>query len=83
MANLFGENARHYRVVIVGAGVAGCTAAKRLIDNGIDDIQILEASERIGGRVHTVSTGGSYHMNENSHSRIVCGVVQVISMYTK
>jgi monoamine oxidase len=38
-------------VVIVGAGLAGITAALNLVEQGID-VVVLEARNRIGGRVH-------------------------------
>jgi len=41
------------RVVVVGAGVAGLAAARRLRARG-KEVVILEARSRIGGRVHTV-----------------------------
>jgi monoamine oxidase len=41
------------RVVVVGAGLAGLTAALDLVDNGWD-VVVLEARDRVGGRVHTV-----------------------------
>jgi monoamine oxidase len=40
-------------VVIVGAGVAGLAAAKRLTEAGLS-IAVLEARDRIGGRIHTI-----------------------------
>lgn len=42
------------QVVVVGAGLAGLAAAQRLRESGIEDVVILEAQERIGGRVHTI-----------------------------
>lgn len=42
-------------VAIVGAGVAGIAAASRLMENGIHDITILEAENRIGGRIFTTN----------------------------
>lgn len=43
-----------HKVVIIGAGVSGCAAAKDLIKAGIEDLIILEATDRIGGRVRTL-----------------------------
>lgn len=40
-------------VVIIGAGVAGLAAANRLRAKGVD-VVVLEARDRIGGRVHTI-----------------------------
>jgi monoamine oxidase len=44
------------RVVVVGAGFAGLGAARTLHDLGVS-VMVLEARDRIGGRVHTVSLG--------------------------
>jgi monoamine oxidase len=41
------------RVVVVGAGLAGLTAAIDLVDGGWD-VVVLEARDRVGGRVHTI-----------------------------
>ena len=46
------------RVVIVGAGIAGLAAASRLTAAGIDCI-VLEARDRIGGRLHTIDLAGT------------------------
>jgi monoamine oxidase len=40
-------------VVIVGAGAAGLAAARRLREHGVR-VVILEARDRLGGRIHTV-----------------------------
>ena len=46
-----------FKTIIIGAGIAGCTAARTLIENGVNDVIILEATDRIGGRVKTVTHG--------------------------
>ncbi|XP_014289962.1 peroxisomal N(1)-acetyl-spermine/spermidine oxidase [Halyomorpha halys] len=42
------------RVIIIGAGLAGLSAANRLLQCGIDNFIILEALDRPGGRIHSV-----------------------------
>jgi polyamine oxidase len=46
------------RVVVVGAGIAGLTAANALAHGGVECV-VVEARDRIGGRLHTVDLGGS------------------------
>uniref|UniRef100_A0A673MGL3 Amine oxidase domain-containing protein n=1 Tax=Sinocyclocheilus rhinocerous TaxID=307959 RepID=A0A673MGL3_9TELE len=41
------------KVVIVGSGFAGLAAAATLVKAGFENVLVLEAMERIGGRVHT------------------------------
>ena len=40
-------------VVVIGAGVAGLTAARELVRQGLS-VTVVEARDRTGGRVHTV-----------------------------
>ncbi|XP_033756400.1 spermine oxidase-like [Pecten maximus] len=47
----------HHKVLVLGAGIAGVTSAHYLKENGITDVIVLEASQRIGGRIHTVEFG--------------------------
>jgi monoamine oxidase len=46
------------RVVVVGAGIAGLTVANALMHAGVDCV-VVEARQRIGGRLHTVDLAGS------------------------
>lgn len=39
------------KVLIIGAGAAGIAASCRLLENGFTDFLILEAEDRIGGRI--------------------------------
>ena len=48
------------KVIIIGAGLAGLSAAQRLITNGFRNVHIIEAKNRIGGRVLTQSHGRSW-----------------------
>src|SRR5690242_20420721 len=46
------------RVVVVGAGFAGMAAAAELLAAGCD-VTVLEARDRVGGRVWSVRFGGA------------------------
>ncbi|KPP68844.1 spermine oxidase-like [Scleropages formosus] len=48
---------RQPRIVVIGAGLAGLAATKTLLENGLTDVAVLEASDRIGGRVQSVQHG--------------------------
>lgn len=51
------SNSNQHKVIIIGAGMAGLSAATHLIKNGINDIKILEARGRIGGRIVAIDIG--------------------------
>ncbi len=46
-------------VLVIGAGIAGLAAASELRASGFDDVVVLEARNRIGGRIWTESLGGT------------------------
>jgi monoamine oxidase len=46
------------RVIVIGAGIAGAAAARSLASAGVN-VQVLEASTRIGGRIHTSTQWGA------------------------
>lgn len=45
------------KIVIIGAGPSGFAVATKLKANGFQNIELLEAENRFGGRVHTVPFG--------------------------
>jgi NADPH-dependent 2,4-dienoyl-CoA reductase/sulfur reductase-like enzyme len=42
-------------VVIIGGGVAGLSAAYKLRKSGVKNVTILEAMDRLGGRINTIN----------------------------
>ncbi|XP_052794276.1 uncharacterized protein LOC128227614 [Mya arenaria] len=45
------------RILILGAGISGITAAKTLHEAGHQNFRIIEASGRLGGRIHEATLG--------------------------
>lgn len=56
------------KIIIIGAGVSGLVCASRLRDYGFENVSILEARSRIGGRTHTVF----YKTDPTCDEGIVC-----------
>lgn len=57
VAFYFTRMAIETKVLVIGAGAAGIAAASRLIERGIEDVLVLEAKDRIGGRIFTKNFG--------------------------
>ena len=55
---LFVSNSKS-RVVIIGAGPAGLTAAYELVNAGVTDVVVLEATREVGGLAKTVNYKGN------------------------
>ena len=49
-------------VLVIGAGMSGLSASQTLLEGGVKKVTVLEASDRIGGRVWSVPFHG--HMVE-------------------
>lgn len=52
--------------VVIGAGMAGLAAARRLTEAG-QSVRLLEARDRVGGRAWTVSPGEGLHIDLGCH----------------
>ncbi len=42
------------KIVIIGGGAAGISALSKLLENGFKNVTLLEAEDRIGGRILSV-----------------------------
>ena len=51
------EKAKEVDVVVVGGGVAGLTALNTLLQHNLTNVVLLEAQDRLGGRVRTYRQG--------------------------
>ena len=65
------------KIVIIGAGISGIAAGSYLASSGFTDFVILEATERIGGRIHSIDLG------EFSILKIICSKVLASQMTNK
>ncbi len=45
------------KIIIIGSGVSGLAAGYSLKKNGVSDIAVLEARNRVGGRTYTLPYG--------------------------
>jgi tryptophan 2-monooxygenase len=69
-----GHNQRpELRIAIVGAGLAGLTAARELFRCGFTAIDLYEASDRIGGRTYSIPV----NTLNNSHTVFEMGAMRI------
>ena len=59
---LVAEESEYHDIIVIGAGMAGIAAANQLNENGYDVI-VLEARDRIGGRILTDQSHGGYSLD--------------------
>ena len=43
-----------HQVIVIGGGVSGLAACVELLELGLTDIVLVEATDRLGGRIRTV-----------------------------
>jgi polyamine oxidase len=73
------SSVKHTKVLILGGGMAGVSAAYTLQSNGMEDFLLLEASDRLGGRIknstfcgHTIEEGANWiHGVNKGHNPIL------------
>ena len=46
------------KVIIIGGGISGLSAAYCLTKNCVNNVTLLEARDRLGGRMHTLYPDG-------------------------
>ncbi|CAI5453560.1 unnamed protein product [Caenorhabditis angaria] len=55
-----GDSSIKPSIAIVGAGISGLSTARRLIELGVDEFDIYEGADRIGGRIHAIPYKDGY-----------------------
>ena len=51
------ELENYHQFIIIGGGISGLSAASHLAKNGFRDFKLLEARNRLGGRIATMQIG--------------------------
>eukprot|EP01098_Paradermamoeba_levis_P001000 TRINITY_DN11123_c0_g1_i1.p1 TRINITY_DN11123_c0_g1~~TRINITY_DN11123_c0_g1_i1.p1 ORF type:complete len:581 (-),score=181.15 TRINITY_DN11123_c0_g1_i1:27-1769(-) len=66
----------HREVIVIGAGISGLGCARKLAENGRENVLILEARKRNGGRMHTTFefTEKNYNADTITNSQKELGV---------
>ena len=51
------EPENYHQFLVIGGGISGLSAASHLARNGFKDFKLLEARNRLGGRIATMQIG--------------------------
>lgn len=65
-ARAFTPNSSRPKILILGAGMAGLSAARALHDSGLFEVTVLEARQRLGGRICTLTDSQGYIREEGA-----------------
>jgi oxygen-dependent protoporphyrinogen oxidase len=57
---------RNRRVLVAGGGITGLAAAARLADHDTADVELWEATDRLGGKISTSPFGGLAYVDEGA-----------------
>ncbi|WP_405376995.1 flavin monoamine oxidase family protein [Nonlabens sp. Asnod3-A02] len=71
---------KHYKYIIIGAGLSGLTTAFQLKRLGENDVLILESRERIGGRILTqkgIDLGATWFQGHHTHVKDVLQLLKI------
>jgi monoamine oxidase len=74
-----GQRSEAFDSIVIGAGIAGLAAARRLSEAGLR-VAVLEARDRVGGRIHTVP-GAEDHLPVELGAEFIHGLpVELIDL---
>ncbi len=63
------------RVAILGAGIAGLSAAEHFVKNNMLDFVVLEAKNFVGGRIRSVEKGKLFYFATTASNKVNCSIL--------
>ena len=70
-----------YDVIVIGGGTSGLATASQLVELGHTNILVLEASNRLGGRIRSMETSGkNFYFSKISKIIIINSIFFVFKM---
>ncbi len=75
---------KHSKYIIIGAGLSGLVTANVLLSKGVNDFVILEARDKVGGRIKTINgvdLGATWFQEQHVHIQKLLEDVRVNKFY--